>query len=124
MIAGIDPSMVAGAAGTGPGWQIQGLPDIPAVDQAVPSLDGIPSVDGVPAAGGESFGQMLSNEIGKLADLQTRAAEAGTALANGTATDPVSAVVAVEKAQLSMQFASQIRTRGAEALSEIFRTQV
>jgi len=118
MIAAIDPSMVAGAGGVGGEWQIQGVPDLPQAELQTPGTDA------VPAAGGEGFGSMLANEIGKLSELQANAAEAGQALATGTATDPVSAVVAVEKAQLAMQFAGQLRTRGAEALSEIFRTQI
>lgn len=118
MIAAIDPSMVAGAGGAGGEWQVQGVPDVPQTELLTPEVDSVAS------SGGEGFGQLLSNEIGKLSELQTNAAEAGNALANGTATDPVTAVMAVEKAQLAMQFAGQIRTRGAEALSEIFRTQI
>lgn len=118
MIAAIDPSMVAGAGGAGGEWQVQGVPDVPQTELLTPEVDGVAS------SGGEGFGSMLSNEINKLSELQGAAAEAGTALANGTATDPVSAVVAVEKAQLAMQFAGQIRSRGTEALTEIFRTQI
>jgi flagellar hook-basal body complex protein FliE len=32
--------------------------------------------------------------------------------------------VAVERAQLAMQLASQLRTKGVEALQDIFHTQV
>jgi flagellar hook-basal body complex protein FliE len=32
--------------------------------------------------------------------------------------------MAVERAQLSMQLASQLRTKGVEALNDIFHTQV
>lgn len=117
MIAAIDPSMVAGL---GDQWQTPDVTQLPGSDFQDPS------VEGVGAVGGDSggFGQLLSNEIGKLSELQTNAAVQGEALANGTATDPVSAVMAVEKAQMAMQFAGQIRTRGAEALTEIFRTQI
>ncbi|MBB4661011.1 flagellar hook-basal body complex protein FliE [Conexibacter arvalis] len=113
MIEAIDPSMVPGAAE----WQVEGIPQLPPVETGTPAVDAVP-------ASGEGFGEMLANEVGKLSELQTNAAEAGQALANGTATDLVSAVVAVEKAQLAMQFAGQIRTRGSEALAEIFRTQI
>lgn len=113
MIEAIDPSMVPGLSE----WQVQGVPDLPPVEATTPPVDAV-------ASSGEGFGSMLANEVGKLSELQTNAAEAGQALATGTATDPVSAVVAVEKAQLAMQFAGAIRSRGAEALSEIFRTQV
>jgi flagellar hook-basal body complex protein FliE len=118
MIAAVDPSMAVGAGGAGSEWQIQGVPDVPQSELLTPEVDGVAS------SGGEGFGQLLTNEIGKLSELQTNAAEAGQALATGTATDPVTAVVAVEKAQLAMQFAGQIRTRGSEVLSEIFRTQI
>ena len=117
MIAPIDPTAAVGAVQNE--WAIPPLPDIPA-------LDGAGAADAVAGAtaGGEGFGSLLANEIAKLSDLQTRAAEAGQALATGTVDDPVSAIVAVEKAQLAMQFAAQIRTRTSEALAEIFRTQI
>jgi len=113
MIAAVDPSTLPAGAE----WQVQGVPDLPPAEAAPTGPDAV-------TGGGEGFGTLLANEIGKLTELQTHAAQAGEALATGTATDPVSAVVAVEKAQLAMQLAGQIRTRGAEALSEIFRTQV
>ena len=46
------------------------------------------------------------------------------ALATGQASDPTSVVMAVERAQLAMQLASQIRTKAVEAAQEIFHTQV
>ena len=48
----------------------------------------------------------------------------GVGQADGTASDPTTAVVAVERAQLAMQLASQLRTKGVEALQDIFHTQV
>ncbi|MDO8184483.1 flagellar hook-basal body complex protein FliE [Conexibacter sp. JD483] len=115
MIAAIDPSMVAGLTDQ---WQTPDVTQLPGANFQDPSVEGVGGVDG----GG--FGKLLSNEIGKLSDLQTNAAVQGQSLADGTATDPVTAVMAVEKAQMAMQFAGQIRTRGSEALTEIFRTQI
>jgi len=86
----------------------------------------IPSVtatDGAPAAGA-GFGGVLARQIGQLAELQETAAAASQSLANGTATDVSSVVTAVEKAQLAMQLAGQIRTKGSEALNDIFHTQI
>ncbi|MGN6187928.1 MAG: flagellar hook-basal body complex protein FliE [Conexibacter sp.] len=81
-----------------------------------------------PAAGaagaGGSFGDMLAQQIGNLANLQETAASASQSLANGTATDVSSVVTAVEKAQLAMQLAGQIRTKGSEAINDIFHTQI
>ena len=73
---------------------------------------------------GQGFGAMLGKQLQGLGDLQTEAADASQALATGTATDPASVVVAVERARLAMQLASQIRTKGVEALNGVFQTQV
>ena len=99
----IDPSFsVSGAE-----WQIGGAS--PAAPQA-------------PASGG--FGSMLSSSIQSLADTQDEAAGAAQALATGQASDPTAVVMAVERAQLAMQLASQIRTKAVEAAQDIFHTQV
>ena len=47
-----------------------------------------------------------------------------TLQATGQATDPTAVVMAVERAQLAMQLASQIRTKAVEAAQDIFHTQV
>ncbi len=73
---------------------------------------------------GAGFGSMLSNSIGSLAKTQTDAASAAQALATGQASDPTSVVMAVERAQLAMQLAGQIRTKAVEAAQDIFHTQV
>jgi flagellar hook-basal body complex protein FliE len=100
----IDPSFSVGGAE----WQIGGT-TLPGSSQA-------------PASGG--FGSMLSSSLQSLADTQTEAAGAAQALATGQATDPTAVVMAVERAQLAMQLASQIRTKAVEAAQDIFHTQV
>ena len=78
-----------------------------------------------PATGATSgFGQALGNALQGLADTQTEATGAAQALATGQATDPTAVVMAVERAQLAMQLASQIRTKAVEAAQDIFHTQV
>jgi flagellar hook-basal body complex protein FliE len=91
----------------------------------------IPSVDDATAEGagagavqGEGFGSMLADQVGKLEGMQNEAADASQALATGQASDPEAVVMAVERAQLSMQLAGQIRTKAVEAAQEIFHTQV
>jgi flagellar hook-basal body complex protein FliE len=81
-------------------------------------------LDGSGAAGGASFGSMLGDQLSQLESLQNGAADAARSLADGTAADPTTAVVAVERAQLAMQLASQLRTKGVEALQDVFHTQV
>jgi flagellar hook-basal body complex protein FliE len=91
-------------------------------DAAVP---GIPGAGGADAAGkaGKSFGGVLADQIGALEKLQTDAAAGSRALAAGNA-DPTEVVMAVERARLGMQLASQIRTKAVEAVQDIFHTQV
>lgn len=78
------------------------------------------------AAGPKStgFGDALAGQLDRLESMQTDAAKASQSLADGTATDPSSVVVAVERARLAMQLAAQIRTKSVEAISEVMRTQV
>ena len=102
----IDPSLIGNPPA--PEWQIGGT-TLPGPSQA-------------PDSGG--FGSMLSNSISSLAETQTQAADAAQALATGQATDPTAVVMAVERAQLAMQLASQIRTKAVEAAQDIFHTQV
>ena len=118
----IDPSSLAGALPTE--WSIGPLDDFAVADA---EQAGLGALEGTPDAGGASpnrFGSMLGEQISKLSDLQADAAGASQALAAGTATDPSAVVMAVERARLSMQLASQLRTKGVEAINEIFRTQV
>ena len=67
---------------------------------------------------------MLGKSLQSLADTQTEASDAAQALATGQASDPTAVVMAVERAQLAMQLASQIRTKAVEAAQDIFHTQV
>jgi flagellar hook-basal body complex protein FliE len=99
----IDPSLLA----KGSEWQIQSPTATPSQQQ-----------------GGQSFGGALSQAIQGLSDSQTQAAGAAQSLAAGTATDPSSVVMSVERARLAMQLASQIRTKAIEAETDIFHTQV
>jgi flagellar hook-basal body complex protein FliE len=84
-------------------------------------------IGGTQPAAGETpggFGSMLTGQISKLTDLQNQAADASQQLATGQATDPTAVVMAVERAQLAMQLAGQLRTKGVEALNDILHTQV
>jgi flagellar hook-basal body complex protein FliE len=99
----IDPSFVT----RGTEWNVGGAESTPATGET---------------AGG--FGNILTGQISKLTDLQNHAADASQQLATGQATDPTAVVMAVERAQLAMQLAGQLRTKGVEALNDILHTQV
>jgi len=104
----IDPTMLA----RGAEWQI---------GPVEPGAAG--GAQGATAPGG-GFGSFLAGKIGELDALQGQAAQSAQALATGQASDPSAVVMAVEKARLSMQLASQIRTKAVEAVNDIFHTQV
>jgi flagellar hook-basal body complex protein FliE len=89
----------------------------------------VPSVDGSAGAGaaqpaGSGFGSVLTDQLGKLESVQDQASQASQALATGQATDPEAVVMAVERAQLSMQLASTLRNKAVEAFNDVFHTQV
>jgi flagellar hook-basal body complex protein FliE len=99
----IDPSFAVG----GPEWQIAPVE---------------PTQQAQSAGGG--FGDMLGKSIQSLTTSQEEASKASQALATGQASDPTQVVMAVERAQLAMQLASQIRDKAVEATQTIFHTQV
>jgi flagellar hook-basal body complex protein FliE len=87
-------------------------------------IGSVGSADGAGAAApasGAGFGGLLAKQVGELDRLQQDAASASQDLATGQATDPV---MTIERARLAMQLASQIRTKGVEALQDVFHTQV
>jgi flagellar hook-basal body complex protein FliE len=99
----IDPSFAV----AGPEWQVA------PVEPAQPAQ---------PASGG--FGDMLGDSIQSLTTSQVEASEASRELATGQASDPTQVVMAVERAQLAMQMAAQMRDKAVEATQTIFHTQV
>jgi flagellar hook-basal body complex protein FliE len=100
----IDPSFAV----SGAEWQVQPVEATQAAGDAT----------------GSDFGSMLGDSIQALTKTQNDAASQAQALATGQADDPTAVVMAVERAQLSMQLAGQIRNKAVEAAQEIFRTQV
>jgi flagellar hook-basal body complex protein FliE len=109
----IDPTLAVGGAG--------------ANEFSIGPVEGL-GAEGATAPGtsteGSRFGGALADQIGKLEALQADAATASRDLAAGTATDPAATVMTIERARLSMQLAAQIRTKGVEALQDIFHTTV
>ncbi|HEY1687870.1 MAG TPA: flagellar hook-basal body complex protein FliE [Solirubrobacteraceae bacterium] len=83
---------------------------------------GTTSTSGKSESGG--FAGALGKAINSLEQSQAAATEASQAVATGTASNPESAVVTVQDAQLEMQLASQIRSKATEALQSIFQTQI
>jgi flagellar hook-basal body complex protein FliE len=105
----IDPTFAV----SGADWQVG----------SIGSVDGADAGTAAPAAG-SGFGGALAKQIGQLDGMQQDAATASQQLATGQATDPSATVMTIERARLAMQLASQIRTKGVEALQDVFHTQV
>ncbi len=75
-------------------------------------------------SGAGSFASVLTSAIGSLDASQSTAATASEQLATGQATDPTTAVTAVENASLSMDFAAQVRNQLDQAAQTLFQTQM
>jgi len=71
--------------------------------------------------GGE-FGRLLDETIGKVASVQKEAEEAVRSLAKGG--DVASAMIAMEKADLSFEIMLEVRNKLVSAYEEIMRMQV
>jgi flagellar hook-basal body complex protein FliE len=115
-VPAIDPSLLAGSGALPSEWTIAPIED------AMPA-EGL-GIDLPAGPSGGGFAGVLGKQLDALSALQSEGAAASQALAAGTATDPAAVVMAVERARLSMQLASQLRTKGVEAINEVFRTQV
>jgi flagellar hook-basal body complex protein FliE len=84
----------------------------------------LPSAPTAAGGGQGGFGGALTEAISSLEQTQNSGSNAAQALATGNVSDPESAVVTVEDAQLAMEMASQIRSKATEATQSIFNTQV
>lgn len=75
-------------------------------------------------SGTGSFGNQLTGAINSLDQTQVNASNTSEQLATGQISDPTQAITSVENASLAMDLASQIRTKLADAVNEVFQTQV
>jgi flagellar hook-basal body complex protein FliE len=74
--------------------------------------------------GGPSFGQMVSDAVQQLNQIQQEADGAALQVATGTGGDLHTALVTVEEASLALQLALQVRNKVVEAYQEVMRMQV
>lgn len=72
----------------------------------------------------EGFGSMLGESIDRLEGMLAEASQRSAALAAGQADDLTSVVVAVERAMLGLQLATQVRNKAVEAYQDLFRMQI
>ena len=74
--------------------------------------------------GGDAFSETLTRAVSAVNDLQLDARDAAVSMASGTGGDSAQAFVTIEKANVSFQFALQIRNKLLEAYQEIMRMSV
>lgn len=77
-----------------------------------------------PAGEKGGFAGALGKALGSLEASQQAGEVAAQGIATGTVSNPESALVQVERAQLEMQLASQIRLKATEAIQNVFQTQI
>jgi flagellar hook-basal body complex protein FliE len=110
-------------AGLGGEWSVGQIPGIGAGQPAAAPTDVQGSGAGA-GAGAGGFGGALTDAISSLEQTQQGASSAAQGLAAGTVSDPETAIVTVQDAEMSMQLASQMRTKAVQAVQDIFQTQV
>ncbi|WP_349256688.1 flagellar hook-basal body complex protein FliE [Geomonas sp.] len=70
------------------------------------------------------FGKMMEDMVGQVNDLQQKADQSIQGLATGQSKGLHETMIAVEKASISFQFLTQVRTKAVEAYQEIMRMPV
>lgn len=125
---GLGNTGLEGSGGLGGAGGANGLEGASGIEgtSGIEGAGGIGSsgLEGTGGAQPPSFGNELTSAISSLEGTQQSAAGAAQSLASGTATDPESAVVTVQDAQMAMDLAATIRTKATEAAQSIFQTQV
>lgn len=100
------------------------IPPLPPIGAAAPPAPPAPVSPSGGSGGGSGFGAMLSDQLGKLDNLQQQASTAADQLAAGKATDVSSVAMEVERASLALQLAAQVRNKAVAVYEELFRMQV
>lgn len=76
------------------------------------------------AGGAQSFGEMLTQSIGKVNAMQTEANVAMEKLASGESQNLHETLLAVEKADIAFRTMNQVRSKVIEAYKEIMKMQI
>jgi flagellar hook-basal body complex protein FliE len=87
-------------------------------------LVGQPTTTAADPGSGAAFGSALSGALQELSKTQQSADAQSQALALGKTTDIAGVAMEVERANLAMQLAVQVRNKAVDAYHEIFRMQI
>lgn len=99
--------------GLGPEAQISGVGNL-----------GTEAQIGVQAPAEPGFGAQIVDQLQNLNNIQGQADQLQQAMAAGENVDVTQVVVAAERAQMSMQLATQMRNQLVSAYNELMRTQM
>jgi flagellar hook-basal body complex protein FliE len=97
------------------------------IDKSFGSEFGIetPGVGGIGnAEGGKTFGEMLTESIGKVNAMQSEANVAMEKLASGESQNLHETLLAVEKAEIAFKTLNQVRSKVLDAYREIMKMQI
>lgn len=83
-----------------------------------------PAVEKSKPENGESFADTLKNTINQLNDIQINKENALTDIATGQVKNLHQAAMAIDKAEISMKLALEIRNKAVQAYKELMKTQV
>jgi flagellar hook-basal body complex protein FliE len=108
------PAIQGSLAGVSPAASVTGLGDVGSAG----------TLGSSGSAGSGGFGSMLTNAISSLNQTQNTASSDSVALATGQASDVTQVVTDVEKANLEMQLAVQVRNKAVDAYQELMRMQI
>ncbi|MBA2404348.1 MAG: flagellar hook-basal body complex protein FliE [Bdellovibrionales bacterium] len=86
------------------------------------NIEGAPSVG--ETGGAKTFGDFLSDSIGKVNAMQTEANVAMEKLASGESQNLHETLLAVEKADIAFRTINQVRTKVIDAYREIMKMQI
>ena len=109
---------------------------IPPIPPAVSTLGAEAQIGSIGGLGAESqigasgaaessgFASMVGNQLQNLNSVQAQSDSLQQAMAAGESVDVTQVAVAAERAQLSMQLATQMRNQIVNAYTELMRTQI
>ena len=104
--------------------EINGIGSGAGISKVFPA-NGASGVNGTkPAAPDAGSGNFFEELVGKVSDMQAQANSKITNMVTGDSRELHEVMMAVEKANISFQFLTQVRNRAVEAYQEVMKMQV
>lgn len=91
---------------------------------AIPSIQGLGGAQNIDKTGASGFNDLLSGMIRDVESANKEADAAVQGILTGEATDVHSVMLAVQKADITLKLALEVRNKLVEAYQEVMRTSV